>query len=132
MNSLNEAALDSDPLQRYRLVQPLAEEIGRLCQQEIDRLGFDNQTVQLKQPGEAEFSLEKDPSNGVFTLVGKWLDQRGFKLGMLVFYNDGSFYIEQDVVRPHPARKRWFVEAINAWGNAEDIKVEAKLVPMPE
>ena len=122
--------MKADTRKHYEQVQQLAEKIAGLCQDEVVKLGFDT-SVQLRAPDEAKFHLEKDPLNGEMTLVGSWLDKRGFKQGMLVFHHDGSFYVEQDIVRDHPKKKKWFVEAINAWGRGEDIKVEAKLMPLP-
>jgi hypothetical protein len=123
--------MQADPTEKYQQVQGLAEEIGRRCQEEVDKLGFERDEVLLRAPEDASFYLEKDPSNGEYNLVGDWLDKKGFKQGMLVFHADGSFYVEQDIVQPHPRKKKWFVEGINAWGKGQEIKVEARLLPMP-
>jgi hypothetical protein len=62
--------------------------------------------------------------------VGEWRDRKGQKQGNLVFHADGSFFVEYDVVRAHPRDARWFVEAVNAWGQGTDIRAEARLLPM--
>jgi hypothetical protein len=36
------------------------------------------------------------------------------------------------VVKPHPKKSKWFVEGVSAWGKAENIKAEPKLLAMPE
>lgn len=124
----------NDPavLNRYRQIESLAQEIGKRCQDEIEQLGFELNEVEFQSPGEAGYYLEKDPLSGDFALVGDWTDDRGFKLGSLVFHVDGSFYMEQDVIRPHPQKKKWFVEAISAWGKGSLIYAEAKLLQVPD
>jgi hypothetical protein len=53
-------------------------------------------------------------------------------IGQIQFNSDGSFYAEYDVVQPHPSKKQFFVEAINAWGHENNIKTEAKLLELPQ
>lgn len=117
---------------RFRELEGLANRIHGQLQAQIERLGFDAGEVTLKTPSQAAYRLEKDPANGEFSLVGDWLDERGAKQGSLLFHADGSFFVEQDIVRPHPRKKQWFVEAVNAWGQGETIKAEPRLLPMPE
>lgn len=123
---------DPSVLNRYRQIKSLARKIGKKCQDEIARLGFEANEVEFQSPEEANYYLEKDPLSGEFALVGDWTDNRGFKLGSLVFHVDGSFYVEQDVIRPHPQKKKWFVEAISAWGKGGVICAEAKLLQVPD
>lgn len=118
--------------QRLAEVKGLAEQIDLRFKQEVQRLGFDQASVSLKSPDQADYYLEKDPASGEYTLVGDWLDKRGFKEGTLVFHSDGSFFVEQNVVQPHPQKRKWFVEAVNAWGKGDEIKAEARLLPMPK
>jgi hypothetical protein len=65
-------------------------------------------------------------------LVGYWYDAKQQRIGQLRFHGDGSFYAEYDIVLPHPKKPRCFVEAINAWGNEQNIKTEPKLLEIPE
>jgi hypothetical protein len=62
-------------------------------------------------------------------LIGTWKNAQGQCVGRLVFHCDGSFFAEYDVVQQHPTDRRWFVEAVNAWGKHETIKVEPRLLP---
>jgi hypothetical protein len=124
--------MDALVQQRLDSVQPLLAELTRLFQQQLEKIGFEPAQVTLHSPEQASYKLQTDPSNGEQALVGDWLDERGFKKGSLIFHADGSFYVEQDVAHAHPLRKSWFVEALNAWGKADQIKVEARLLPMPE
>jgi hypothetical protein len=117
---------------RYHAIQDLAELIVEQLREEVMRLGFPSSEVHIKQPSEARFRLEKDPSNSEYALVGDWFDERGAKLGCLLFHSDGSFFVEHDVVKPHPTKRQWFVEAVNAWGKGKLIKAEVRLLPQPE
>lgn len=107
-----------------------------VCQritENIARLGFPLQT-RINPPDfdAAEFSLITDPFTQSQDLVGYWYDAGKQRIGQIKFHGDGSFYAEYDVVQPHPSKKRWFVEAINAWGRQDNIKTEAKLLNIPQ
>jgi hypothetical protein len=99
---------------------------------EIDRLGFAAGSLTYPLFDAACFNLVKDPYTGEHNLTGYWHDQRQRRIGSLQFNSDGTFYAEYDVVRPHPAKPKWFVEGVTAWGNADRITAEAKLLLMPE
>lgn len=118
--------------ERYAQIEGLADEILNRLQDETHKLGFGGSEVTLKLPAEAVYRLERDPADGGYSLVGDWLDGKGMKQGSLLFHADGSFFVEQDIIKPHPVKKRWFVEAVNAWGRDADIRAEARLLPMPE
>lgn len=127
MNKIDEAAL-----QRYAQLATFADEIVRSLHLEVVKLGFDPAIVTLHSADEAVYRLSRDPSNGEYGLVGEWRDDRRIKFGELLFHTDGSFFVEQDVARPHPAKAKWFVEAVNAWGRDGQILAEARLLPMPD
>jgi hypothetical protein len=67
-------------------------------------------------------------------LTGYWYNKRNKqrieRIGRLQFNSDGSFYAEYDVIKPHPQKVEWFVEAVTAWGKDDVIKTEARLLPM--
>jgi hypothetical protein len=69
--------------------------------------------------------------------VGEWLDERGYRIGMLVFHPDGSCFADFDVVRMHPVDARWFVEAVEAWAGAPDgddsaaVRADLRLLAAP-
>ncbi len=117
---------------RFYKVESLANQVLERFHQEIEKLGFLSDEVKLMPPSEATYRLEKDPASSEYSLVGDWLNEQGMKLGTLLFHADGSFFVEQDVVRPHPKSPGWFVEAVNAWGKDDQIKAEARLLPQPE
>jgi hypothetical protein len=99
----------------------------------IAKLGFP-ENLELQKPDfdSAVFSQETDPYLQSLYLVGFWYSSSKQRIGQIKFNCDGSFYAEFDVVQPHPSKKRWFVEAINAWGSQDDIRAEAKLLEIPQ
>lgn len=96
------------------------------------KTGLSAESFNLKQPKDAIYRLEKDLSNGKYYLIGDWRDDKGIKIGSLQFNSDGHFFVEQDIIQPHPTDKRWFIEAVNAWGTKNMIKSEARLIEAPE
>ncbi len=107
-----------------------------VCQriaENIVKLGFAVQT-QLSLPDfdAAQFSLVTDPYTQSQDLVGYWYNTCKQRIGQIQFHGDGSVYAEYDVVQPHPSKKHYFVEAINAWGRQDNIKTEAKLLDIPQ
>jgi hypothetical protein len=117
---------------RFYKIESLAQAIYQRLLEEVNKLGFSNNEVVLKLPEEASYRLERDPSNSEFSLVGDWLNDQGLKLGTLLFHADGSFFVEHDIVKPHPTRSDQFVEAVNAWGNNSIIKAEPRLLEVPK
>lgn len=107
-------------------------EIGQRLHAEVDKLGFEPGSVALRSAEDASWRLSRDPYSGDESLLGEWRDAKGHLLGELKFHADGSFYVEQDVLAPHPRRRAWFVEAVSAWGRAGLIKGEARLLPLPD
>lgn len=107
----------------------------RVCQsisENIAKLGFSVQTrIDLPSYDAVQFSLVTDPYTQSEDLVGYWYDGSRQRVGQIQFHGDGSVYAEYDIVQPHPSKKQFFVEAINAWGNLDNIKTEAKLLAMP-
>lgn len=122
---MNDAALKSD---QHR---SLGERICAALGGEIDKLGL---TAEVVSPHweQAQFSIKDDPALGEQSLEGMWLSEHGGKQGSVIIHHDRSFFAEYDIVRPHPSRGKWFIEAVTAWGRDTHIKAEARLLPMPE
>jgi hypothetical protein len=107
--------------------------VCRRIGENIAKLGFPAQTgINPPDFDAAEFSLVTDPFTQSQDLVGYWYNPNKQRIGQIKFHGDGSFYAEYDVVQPHPDKKQFFVEAINAWGQQDNIKTEAKLLDIPE
>lgn len=98
---------------------------------EIDKLQL-GENLNPPQWDEAKFSVVRDPALGEESLEALWLNERGAKLGSATIHADGSFFAEYDIIRPHPRKPRWFIEAVSVWGRNETLKSEARLIPMPE
>ena len=109
----------------------LGEKVCSVLHEEVNKLGFDGEVVKGLQFDALNFTLNRDPFSQQDSLEGSWTNQHGIKIGSMLFHGDGSFFAEYDVVQPHPTKKKWFVEAVTAWGNAAGIKSEARLLPVP-
>ena len=109
----------------------LGERICAAMVAEIDKLGLQSE-IPLPHWEQARFSIHRDPALGNESLEGVWLNERGGKLGSVIIHSDGSVFAEYDIIRPHPQRKKWFVEAVSAWGRDHTVKSEARLLPVPD
>ncbi|HEY0634775.1 MAG TPA: hypothetical protein VGE00_05275 [Gammaproteobacteria bacterium] len=107
------------------------ERILQAWQQELNRSGMSGQ-LPLQLWKTAHFEILLDPASGESVLKGCWRTTRGELLGSVVLHADGSFFAEYDVLRPHPHRPGWFVEAVTAWGRDAIVKSELRLLKMPE
>jgi len=115
------------------LNRQLAESICQRLSEEINILGFAEAEIEhYPFYDNASFELIKDPYTGEQNLSCYWYDEfTKQRIGRLQFNSDGSFYAEYDVVKTHPGKLNWFVEGVTAWGKADSIKTEPKLLPMP-
>ncbi|OQK15950.1 hypothetical protein AU255_14735 [Methyloprofundus sedimenti] len=118
---------------QFKKYQALGNQICQEMLGAIFKLGFSFDDIAgcLVFDG-AQFSLTKDPYTAEENLTGCWYDAHKQRIGQIQFNSDASFYAEYDIVKPHPTSKQWFVEAMSAWGNADGIKTEAKLLPALE
>jgi hypothetical protein len=111
-------------------VSLLARAICSTLDNEIAKLGFPQGKVVIAAHTEAEYRLDRDPASGQDSLVGVWRNAQGHKCGELLFHADGSFFAEYDVIKVHPRKPRWFVEAVTAWGRGSLIRAEPRLLPV--
>jgi len=115
---------------RIKELTPLVTAVCRTLRDEVHRLGFATDDVSIAALDDVSFWLDTDPASGQPSLIGEWRDDKGMKLGGLAFHADGSFFAEHDVIRTHPAKPHFFVEAVTAWGRDDTIKSEPRLLPM--
>jgi len=73
--------------------------------------------------------VRKDPFDGTETLYGEWRDAHGQMAGNLQIRPGGTVFAEFDIIQPHPTKPKWFIEAIEAWGEANQLKTELRLIP---
>ncbi|MDX1812845.1 MAG: hypothetical protein R3240_12895 [Gammaproteobacteria bacterium] len=112
------------------LYSPQIQAILAEFEANYQKAGFSGDLIPDKE--NINYSLLKDDFSGEFSLQGVWNNSHGYKQGMLLFHPDGNFFAEYDVVKPHPKKKQWFVEAITVWGKESDIKSEPRLIPAVE
>jgi hypothetical protein len=112
----------------------LAECACQRLNDEINKLGFAATEINsYPHYDDASYVLIKDPYTGIQNLTCYWYDAHNKqRIGRLQFNSDDTFYAEYDLAKPHPSKTRFFVEGVTAWGNAETIKAEAKLLPMAQ
>ncbi len=125
--------MSEDLQQQVEAKRSFGKAVCQRMTENIVKLGFPLQTdLSLPDFDAAVFSLVTDPFTQSRDLVGYWYNAGKQRIGQIKFHGDGSFYAEYDVVKPHPSKKQWFVEAINAWGRQDNIKTEAKLLETPQ
>lgn len=76
------------------------------------------------------FAQVTDPANGQPGFEGVWRNQINERVGKLIFNSDGSFFAEYDLCVRHPRKRDFFVEAVTAWGRGDNVKAEARLLPI--
>lgn len=107
----------------------LGNEICAALLERIVKTGFSVADIVVPDFEKVEFSLQKDPYSADQGLIGHWYDSSRQKIGEIQFLGNGTIYAEYDVVKPHPGKPQWFVEAVSAWGQEESIKTEVRLLP---
>lgn len=115
--------------ERLAQVRMLGNAVCSAMEDELIKMGFKDVEQLSRHLEQLDFELSKDPFDGRESLKGTWRNSKGRSEGTILFYPDGTFYAEYDVVRPHPSKRRWFVEAMTAWGRGEKITTEARLLP---
>ena len=110
-------------------LRPLGEQVCDTLRHELSKLGLEEGQIPEIRFDAARFDLQRDPYTGEDSLRGDWFNAQQFRLGSILFHADSSFFAEYDVVCPHPKDRRWFIEAITAWGRDGVIKSEARLLP---
>lgn len=116
-------------LERITQLRPLGEQVCAALETEYRKQGFTAELTLGVDFDALVFALKRDPFSQQDSVEGTWLDPQRQRRGSLIFHADGSFFAEYDVVKPHPVKSRWFVEAITAWGRGTEVKTEARLLP---
>jgi hypothetical protein len=114
---------------RYYKIRALANRVIEQLHEEVAKLGFADKGVVLKKPIEANYRLERNRSSSEYNLVGDWQDEKGAKLGQLLFYSDGSFIVEQHIPRPYPTHQEQILKTVKAWGSERQIETDITLHP---
>lgn len=116
--------------------QQQLEEFGEIGEQlchsltnYLSEMGMESQRLPRVTMNGLVFSEQRDPFSGEVSLQGEWRNSQGMLCGSLSYRQNGSIYIEHDVLEPHPTDTRWIVEAITAWGFIDKLNIEPKLMP---
>lgn len=78
----------------------------------------------------ASTEIRVDPYDKGESLHAEWRSESQL-IGSFISHANGSAFAEIDVVKPHPQKEQWFVEATTAWGMPGKITSELRLLPMP-
>ncbi|QEP44375.1 hypothetical protein D5085_15325 [Ectothiorhodospiraceae bacterium BW-2] len=115
---------------RVEQISPLLEPLLEALMAPLIHVGLAEQ-VELQPLTAVQWQLKPDPATGRSALMGVWYRERQI-IGSLAFHAEGQFYVEHDILQPHPTRKQWYIEAVTAWGELPQlIKSELKLIPLP-
>lgn len=110
-------------------VEQLSPAGNIICQSMMDILGKSGIDEEIEIVfAAAEFRMDKDPYSGEYAIEGKWKNPQQQCVGSIVFNADGTFFAEYDVIKDHPVKKRWFIEAVTAWGREDNVKSELRLL----
>lgn len=104
------------------------EKVRQALKAQFERYGFNEQLAAIEDPM-VNPDLRKDSFDGSQSLYIEWRTPTGALLGYILIHGGGQIYAEFDVLKPHPTKPQWVVEAITAWGNADNIKAEPRLLP---
>lgn len=108
--------------------QKLGEDICKALKAEALKHGFEESRLPPMKWATLGFSVKRDPADGSDCLTGEWRNAAGNRIGQILFNGDGSFFAEHDIVLAHPTDRRWFVEAVEAWGRASQITTDARML----
>ena len=112
---------------RQQALQPLLDQVCEALRSELTRNAIE--PVFAAVPSELQYcELRRDSLNNSESLYGEWRDSKGKKLGEIIAHASGEFFAEYDVLVEHPTDKRWYVEAVTAWGKPGMVKSELRLL----
>jgi hypothetical protein len=107
-------------------------ELIAALQEKIAKLYLPGDAIIIPPFEAARFTLEHDLYNGKQTLRAAFFPSPHYCIGFLLFHSDGSSYAEYHVMRLHPARPQWFIEAVEAWVRDGKIQADTRLAMMPQ
>ena len=127
-----EQAVKNQLQQRVEEAQAEGELLLVALREKIVKLNMPGEAIDIPSFKSAQFKLEHDMYNGEQTLRATFFPSKYYCIGFLLFHSDGSSYAEYNVMRPHPTRPQFFIEAVEAWGGAQGIKTDMRLAEMPK
>lgn len=131
---MSKAATDSKPGYAERLqarvqkIAPVLDQVRAAIIKELDRYQFNDREPAIREALVNE-ELRLDSYDGGESYFGEWRTPTGALLGYTLIHQNGQVYAEFDVVAAHPFDRRWFIEAITAWGDERGIHAEPQMLP---
>ena len=120
--------MDAALAQRLAAAAPLFAEVWQALAACLQAAGVEQPLAEAGTPP-ARSELREDPYDHSQALYAEWRDAGGALLGSLLVHADGQAFAEFDVLRPHPQKSLWMVEAVTAWGRVGALKSELRLLP---
>jgi hypothetical protein len=118
--------------QRIASVSSHGVELIAALQEKIAKLHLPGEAIIIPSFEAARFTLEHDLYNGERTLRAAFFPSQTYCIGFLLFHSDGSSFAEYHVMRQHPARPSFFIEAVEAWVRDGKIQTDTRLAMMPK
>lgn len=119
--------LDPALQQRKLAERATLEEVRDALRSELARNGIEQALGAV--PNDVQFcEIRKDVVDGSEAFYGEWWDANDRKVGSVIVHATGEFFAEYDVLIGHPTDRRWFVEAVTAWGRPGVVKAELRLL----
>ncbi|TNE76740.1 MAG: hypothetical protein EP334_07835 [Gammaproteobacteria bacterium] len=119
---------DTGCAERVAAEQGTIDKVVAVMVAELDKQGLSG-LLQNPEVLLTSYELRRDPYDGSEGLHAEWRNGRGQRLGGLQLHGSGQVFAEFDVVQAHPTDSRWFIEAVSAWGNPDNLKSELRLLP---
>lgn len=74
---------------------------------------------------DAVFAEQADPFSQEISLIGTWRGKQRY--GTVTIFPDGRVFAEYQVLLPHPNLADSYVEAVQIWGQPQQLRGEAVL-----
>ena len=120
--------MDAAVAQRLAAAAPLFAEVWQALAACLQAAGVEQPLAEAGTPP-ARSELREDPYDHSRSLYAEWRTAAGAYRGSILVHGDGQAFAEFDVLRPHPRKPLWMVEAVTAWGRLGALKSELRLLP---
>ncbi len=119
--------LDTALQQRKLAERATLEKVRDALRSELARNGIAQALGAV--PNDVQFcEIRKDVVDASEAFYAEWWDANDRKIGSVIVHATGEFFAEYDVLIGHPTDRRWFVEAVTAWGRPDVVKAELRLL----